>query len=105
MLSQCLDARGPAPRSVSKAKRLIPHALAFSLLVCYRLRSNSTTSLFLLVAPYVDNIFAKGVTYDSEIRSRNYDLLIVTPGPTVNELGHCINAVKAPEGIIIPANE
>ena len=58
-----------------------------------------------LVAPYVDNIFEAGITFDSNIRDGNYDLLIVTPGPTVNELGHCIQATKSPPGIILQPEE
>lgn len=47
----------------------------------------------------------KGIEFDSEIRARSYDLLIVTPGPTVNELGHCINAAKTPKDVVIPPAE
>ena len=39
------------------------------------------------VAPYVDIIFSEGLGMDLEIRARKYDVLIVSPGPTVNELG------------------
>jgi len=41
------------------------------------------------VSPFVDKIYVDGVGYDSNVQSRNYDMLIVTPGPTVNELGLC----------------
>lgn len=49
------------------------------------------------VKDLVANIYPEGVTYDYEIRDRNYDLLIVTPGPTVNELAHCVAATKQPD--------
>lgn len=64
-----------------------------------------TPPLVSSVAPYVDNVFVKGIEFDSEIRARSYDLLIVTPGPTVNELGHCINAAKTPKDVVIPPAE
>jgi hypothetical protein len=44
------------------------------------------------------NIYPEGVTWDHELRDRNYDLLIVTPGPTVNEVAHCLAAERQPEG-------
>ena len=42
---------------------------------------------------------------DSQIRAGNYDLLIVTPGPTVNELQHCIPAIKPPDDVFVPLSE
>ena len=42
----------------------------------------------------VRNIYSEGVQYDHDLRDRNYDLLIVTPGPTVNEIAHCITATR-----------
>jgi hypothetical protein len=53
----------------------------------------------------VKNIYVEGIVFDSQIRAGNYDLLIVTPGPTVNELQHCITAYKAPKGVIIPPEQ
>ena len=54
------------------------------------------------VSKYVDHIYEEGISYDSNIQVRNYDLLVVTPGPTVNELGHCISRSKDPH--IAPSN-
>ena len=46
------------------------------------------------VKDLVRNIYPEGVQYDHDLRDRNYDLLIVTPGPTVNEVAHCITATR-----------
>ena len=51
------------------------------------------------VQQYVRNIYPEGVNYDHEIRDRNYDLLIVTPGPTVNEIAHCVSALRQLPGL------
>lgn len=45
------------------------------------------------VKPFVNAIYPNGVQFDHDIRDKNYDLLVVTPGPTVNELMHCISKV------------
>ena len=45
------------------------------------------------VEKYVTNFYVDGVPQDHVLRSRNYDIVIITPGPTVNELTHCIGKV------------
>ena len=37
-------------------------------------------SLYKIVSEYVANIYEKGVEFDHDVRDRNYDILIVTPG-------------------------
>lgn len=46
------------------------------------------------VKDLVRNIYPEGVQYDHDLRDRSYDLLIVTPGPTVNEVAHCVTATR-----------
>lgn len=45
------------------------------------------------VAKYVTNFYVDGVPQDHVLRERLYDVVIITPGPTVNELTHCIGKV------------
>ena len=45
------------------------------------------------VAKYVTNFYVDGIPQDHVLRERMYDVVIVTPGPTVNELTHCIGKV------------
>ena len=45
------------------------------------------------VAKYVTNFYVDGVPQDHVLRERMYDVVIITPGPTVNELTHCVGKV------------
>ena len=46
------------------------------------------------VSKYVTNFYIDGVPQDHILRERNYDVIIITPGPTVNELTHCVGVVN-----------
>merc|ERR1711871_93109 len=45
------------------------------------------------VEKYVTNFYVDGIPQQHIVKQRGYDIIIVTPGPTVNELTHCIGKV------------
>ena len=49
------------------------------------------------VSGLVNEIYVEGVPFDHVLRSRNYDLAISAPGPTVNEIKHCFTSDNRPD--------
>ena len=49
------------------------------------------------VSGLVNEIYVEGVPFDHVLRSRNYDLAISAPGPTVNEIKHCFSSDNRPD--------